>query len=155
MMAFASKQCDVSDNAQGKRTRTICILWILCSVVTILGMLLAAVVLAAMVSDYPRARLVASDGVKLLSECPTFGARMGSVRSPLCSWGITKRQWFETDDTINQVARWYETRGTAWNISVGRLYIRLWFAHVQPISSVNQHQRFFVETDLSINISQP
>jgi hypothetical protein len=150
-----SEQRDISDITQAKRAQIIRILGILyCVGVTILCVLLAAVVLWRTDSIYPNARLVADDGIRFISECPTFGARIGSVRSPLCSWGITRKRLFETDDTVNQVSQWYATREQTWEIGISRLSIRLWLAHMQPTSGANRRERFFVETNVLINVSQ-
>jgi hypothetical protein len=118
-------------------------------------LLVAASGLLARTSAYPNARWVSDEGLELLGQCPTYGAQIGSVRSPVCGWQIARREWFETEDAMIEVYRWHDTKDQRWRIDLGTLHALLELNDVQPAAPVNGRTRFSVETRLSIVLVSP
>lgn len=101
---------------------------------------------------YPDARRLSDSGLRLHVDCPTYGSRIGSVRSPLCSLGVRREALFETDAPMSQVARWLAGRQGSWATSIGRLAIRVVIARAEPAPPANARTRFRVESGIYVEV---
>jgi hypothetical protein len=144
-----------SPEAARRRARVAPAAWGLIGLTGALCLLLPAIgALIEAASLYPNSRRVSDDGVRLVAECPTYGSRVGSVRSPLCRWGISRKALFETNDPLSQVYEWYRSRERAWGVRLGRLAIELSLGRVQPAPQTSALVRFVVETGFRVDLLQ-